>query len=338
VHIGIFAGVDMKKTIYIFSSGDIKREGNTLCFAGKNGKKFFPISEISSLMIFGEVTFNKRLLEFLSSKEVLVHLYNHYGFYIGSFYPRTHYNSGFITLKQCEHYLDYNKRLLLASKFVKGSLKNMLKNLTYYDNRKGGLGLAINFLEKTLTRLNEAKSVEELMALEGQAKEQYYLSFNTILNTEEYRYEKRERRPPRTKLNTLLSFGNSLMYVTVLGEIYKTHLDPRIGFLHSSNDRKFSLNLDIAEIFKPVIVDRVIFTLVNKKMLDSTCYMEEFGGLYLNEKGRKTFVQHYEEKLQQTITIKNIKASYRRIIRQELYKLEKHLIGDKEYEPFIAQW
>ena len=289
-------------------------------------------------MIFGEVTFNKRLLEFLSSKEVLVHLYNHYGFYIGSFYPRTHYNSGFITLKQCEHYLDYNKRLLLASKFVKGSLKNMLKNLTYYDNRKGGLGLAINFLEKTLTRLNEAKSVEELMALEGQAKEQYYLSFNTILNTEEYRYEKRERRPPRTKLNTLLSFGNSLMYVTVLGEIYKTHLDPRIGFLHSSNDRKFSLNLDIAEIFKPVIVDRVIFTLVNKKMLDSTCYMEEFGGLYLNEKGRKTFVQHYEEKLQQTITIKNIKASYRRIIRQELYKLEKHLIGDKEYEPFIAQW
>jgi len=214
----------------------------------------------------------------------------------------------------------------------------MLKNLTYYNNRKGGLDLAIKFLEETLTRLNEAKSVEELMALEGQAKEQYYLSFNVILNAEEYRYVKRERRPPKTRLNTLLSFGNSVMYVTVLGEIYKTHLDPRIGFLHSSNDRKFSLNLDIAEIFKPIIVDRVIFTLVNKKMLDSTCFMEEFGGLYLNEKGRRTFVQHYEEKLQQTITVKRVKASYRRIIRQELYKLEKHLMGEKEYEPFVAQW
>ena len=66
--------------------------------------------------------------------------------------------------------------------------------------------------------------------------------------------------------------------------------------------------------------------------------MDEFGGLYLNEKGRKIFVQHYEEKLQQTITVKGIKASYRRIIRRELYKLEKHLLGDKEYEPFIAQW
>jgi len=124
----------------------------------------------------------------------------------------------------------------------------------------------------------------------------------------------------------------------VLGEIYKTHLDPRIGFLHSSNFRKFSLNLDVAEIFKPIIVDRIIFTLVNKRMLDSTCFMDEFGGLYLNEKGRRIFVQHYEEKLQQTITVKGIKASYRRIIRRELYKLEKHLIGDKEYEPFIAQW
>jgi len=338
VHIEIFAGVKMKKTIYFFSSGDLKREGNTLCFIGKNGKSFFPISEISSLMIFGEVSFNKRLLEFLSSKEVLVHLYNRYGFYIGSFYPRTHYNSGFMTLKQCEHYLNYDKRLSLASKFVEGSLKNMLKNLTYYNNRKGGLDSAIKFIEEILTRLGQAKSVEELMALEGQAKEQYYLSFNVILNAEEYRYVKRERRPPRTRLNTLLSFGNSLMYVTVLGEIYKTHLDPRIGFLHSSNFRKFSLNLDVAEIFKPIIVDRVIFTLVNKRMLDSTCFMDEFGGLYLNEKGRRIFVQHYEEKLQQTITVKGIKASYRRIIRRELYKLEKHLIGDKEYEPFIAQW
>jgi CRISPR-associated protein Cas1 len=177
------------------------------------------------------------------------------------------------------------------------------------------------------------------MALEGQAREQYYFSFNTILSDEEYRYVKRERRPPKTKLDTLLSFGNSLLYVTVLGEIYKTHLDPRIGFLHSSNDRRFSLNLDVAEVFKPIIVDRVIFTLVNKKMLDASCFMEELGGLYLNDKGRKTFVQEYESKLKQTITCaRKLKASYKRLIRLELYKLEKHLIGDKEYEPFVAQW
>jgi CRISPR-associated endoribonuclease Cas6 len=106
------------------------------------------------------------------------------------------------------------------------------------------------------------------------------------------------------------------------------------GFLFLGNNR-----LNVAEVFKPIIVDRVIFTLVNKKMLDASCFMEELGGLYLNDKGRKTFVQEYESKLKQTITCaRKLKASYKRLIRLELYKLEKHLIGDKEYEPFVAQW
>lgn len=244
-----------------------------------------------------------------------------------------------MTLKQCEHYLDNAKRLILARKFVEGSLKNMLKNVAYYHNRKGGLNSIINFIEDTLLKLKQACSVEELMAIEGQAKEQYYTSFNTIISDTEYYYEKRERRPPKGRLNTLLSFGNSLLYITVLGEIYKTHLDPRIGFLHTTNYRKFSLNLDIAEVFKPIIVDRVIFTIINKRMLNSSCFLEELGGLYLNEKGRKIFIEQYENKLKQTISYeKRMKASYQRIIRLDLYKLEKHLIEEKEYEPFIAKW
>jgi CRISPR-associated protein Cas1 len=329
----------MKKTIYIFSSGEIKREGNTLCFKGKDGKKFVPISLVSSLMILGEVSLNKRLLEFLSSNEILVHFFNYYGFYIGSFYPRSHHNSGFMTLKQCEHYLNYDKRLKLARKFVEGAIKNMLKNVMYYNNRKGNLDATLRLMEKSLTELPRVKSVEELMAIEGHSRNGYYLSFDVILNDEAYRYERRERRPPRTPLNTLLSFGNSLLYTTVLSEIYKTHLDPRIGFLHSSNERRFSLNLDVAEVFKPILVDRIIFTLVNKKMLDPSCFMEELGGLYLNDKGRKIFVQQFESKLEQTIAYSNrMKCSYQRLIRLELYKLEKHLIGEKEYEPFIIRW
>lgn len=330
----------MKKTIYIFSHCIIKRKGNTLCLVKANGeKKYVPVSEVSSLMIFGETTFNKRLLEFLSSHEITLHVFNYYGYYVGSFYPRTHYNSGFMTLKQCEHYLDNAKRLVLARKFVEGGLKNMLKNIIYYHNRKGGFLPTIKFLEDALRKIDEARSVEELMATEGQARERYYSSFNMIINDVDYHYEKRERRPPRSRLDTLLSFGNSLLYVTILGEIYKTHLDPRIGFLHATSYRKFSLNLDVAEVFKPIIVDRVIFTLVNKMMLSSSCFMQELGGVYLNENGRRIFAEQYEKKLKQTIKYGKItKASYQRIIRLELYKLEKHLIGEKEYEPFIARW
>jgi CRISPR-associated protein Cas1 len=329
----------LKKDLYIFSSGEIKREGNTLCFISEKGKKFIPISDIASILIFGEISFNKKLLEFLSSNEILVHFYNYYGYYVGSFYPRSHYNSGFMILKQAEHYMNYEKRMQLAKKFVQGSLRNMIKNFKYYESRERELTMPINILENYLSKVPNAKTIEELMAMEGNSKEEYYKAFNIIIKDPKFHYEKREKRPPKSCLNSLISFGNSLLYTTVLGEIYKTHLDPRIGFLHTTNFRKFSLNLDVAEIFKPLIIDRIIFTLVNKNMLDENSFMKEFDGLYLNQKGKSIFIQEYDKKLKQPIKLKNnITRSYRRIIRIELYKIEKHLIGEQEYEPFVSRW
>lgn len=329
----------MKKNIFVFSSGELKREGNTLCFMGEKTKKYIPVSSVASIFVFGEITFNKRFLEFLSSNEIILHFFNYYGFYVGSFYPRTHYNSGYMTLKQSEHYLDSNKRVLLAKKFVLGGLENMIKALKYYDNRGIDLSDSIDTINKNLSKVSSINSIEELMAIEGISREEYYNAFNKIIKNDAFTYEKRERRPPTTPLNTLISFGNSLLYVTILGEIYKTHLDPRIGYLHTTNYRKFTLNLDVSEVFKPIIVDRIIFTIVNKQMIDLSCFTEELGGLYLNEKGRTIFVQEYDKRLTQVISFKKGKrCSYQRLIRLELYKIEKHLMGEKEYEPFISQW
>ncbi|MGC9069058.1 MAG: type I-B CRISPR-associated endonuclease Cas1b [Thermoprotei archaeon] len=329
----------MKKDLYIFSSGELKREGNTLCFINEKGKRFIPISDIASILIFGEISFNKRLLEFLSSNEILLHFYNYYGYYVGSFYPRSHYNSGFMILKQAEHYMNHEKRIQLAKKFVQGSLKNMIRNLKYYESREGGLMLSINTLEDYLSKLSNVKTIEELMAIEGNSREEYYKTFNIIIKDPNFHYEKREKKPPKSRLDSLISFGNGLLYTTVLGEIYKTHLDPRIGFLHTTNFRKFSLNLDVAEIFKPLIVDRIIFTLINKNMLDENSFMRELDGLYLNQKGKSIFIQEYDKKLKQPVKLKSsLKRSYRRIIRIELYKIEKHLIGEQEYIPFMSRW
>jgi len=326
----------LKERIYVFTSGELKREGNTLCFVSEKGKKFLPIAETGEIYAFGEISLNKKLLEFLSTNEVILHFFNYYGYYIGSFYPREHYNSGYMILRQAEHYLNHEDRLHLAAKFVSGAIENMLKNLKYYNNRGCELEDHITNLQEGLSNLQKANSVDMLMAFEGQTKETYYTAFNQIIKNPEYNYTKRTKRPPQSRLDSLLSFGNSLLYTTVLSEIYKTHLDPRIGFLHTTNFRKFTLNLDVAEIFKPIIVDRVIFTLTNKNMLDSSNFMKELDGIFLNEKGKKIFVQEYEKKLQTTITHKTLKrkVSYTRLIRLELYKIEKHLIGEQTYTPY----
>jgi CRISPR-associated protein Cas1 len=130
------------------------------------------------------------------------------------------------------------------------------------------------------------------------------------------------------------------MYVTCLSEIYRTHLDPRIGFLHTTNYRRYSLNLDLAEIFKPIIVDRVIFTLINKGMINASSFQRDSGGIFLKETARQTFVKAYDERLKDTLMMPRLKrhVSYRRLIRMECYKLEKHLIGDEPYVPYVARW
>jgi len=328
----------MKKNIYIFSSGELKREENTLSFVSGGVKKFIPISSVSSIYVFGELSLNKKLLEFLSANHVIVNFFNHYGYYIGSYYPRAHYNAGIITLKQAEHYLDYKKRMSLARKFLMGGVLNMIKTIEYYSSLSESVKGHVERLNEKLSMIINAESIEELMAAEGNIREEYYASFNDIIGKSGFWFYQRERRPPRGPLNALISFGNSMLYVTILGEIYKTHVDPRIGYLHSTNLRKFSLNLDLSEIFKPIIVDRVIFTLINKNIIKDSDFDQNLGGTYLNERGRASFVRQYEEKLNQTITMGKRKISYQTLIRMEIYKLEKHFIGEKEYEPYISRW
>ncbi|QSZ27552.1 type I-B CRISPR-associated endonuclease Cas1 [Aceticella autotrophica] len=330
----------MKKSIYIFSDGELHRKDNTLFFEGENGRKFIPVENTSEIMIFGEVSLNKRFLEFISQSEIILHFFNYYGYYVGSYYPREHLNSGYMILKQAEHYNDDNKRLYLAQKFIEGAYKNIRQVLKYYQNRDKDLEDIIYCIEKLGELINGTLSVNELMAIEGNIREYYYKSFDVILNNRDFEFDVRSKRPPKNSLNTLISFGNSLMYTTVLSEIYKTHLAPRIGYLHSTNFRRFSLNLDIAEIFKPIIIDRVIFSVVSKNMIKKDDFDDNAEGLILKERGKKIFIEEYVSKLTTTIKHRTIgnNVSYRRLIRLELYKLEKHLMEEQGYEPFLAQW
>lgn len=331
----------MKRTIYIFSGGELKRKQNTLYFEReKGGRKYIPVENTGEIMIFGEVTINKRLLDFLSQHEIILHFFNYYGYYSGSFYPRDHYNSGYMVLKQCEHYLDEGKRIELARRFVEGSLANIRKVLSYYANRGVEVYDIIHKIEELEQQTGIKESTEALMAIEGNARDLYYKTFNKIINNDDFEFKRRSRRPPHNRINALISFGNSLVYVVTLSEIYKTHLDPRIGFLHTSNFRRFTLNLDVAEIFKPILVDRVIFYLINKGIINKKHFINSLGGVSLNEKGRMLFIEEFDKRLKTVIQHSSVKkrVSYRRLIRLELYKLEKHLIGEKNYKPFVAHW
>lgn len=326
----------MGRAYYIFSNGRIKRKENTVYIENENGdKKAIPIEDIDTIHLYGEIDLNTKLLNFLSQQNKTIHVYNYYGFYSGSFMPRDRNVSGELTVRQVEHYLDNEKRFFLAFSFVEGAIFHMLRNLREYKD-------TTQFQEKIKTELEKAKvaiNVSELMGCEGRAKDVYYQAFNVIVNNN-FSMEKRQRRPPTNPINALISFANSMIYSTVLSEIYHTQLNPTISYLHEPRQRRYSLSLDIAEIFKPLIADPVIFKLLNNNMIKLEDFEEDVNFCYLNENGRKKFLKEFDQKLATTIKHRKLKrnVSYRTLIRLECYKLIKHLINDEIYTPFKAWW
>ena len=101
------------------------------------------------------------------------------------------------------------------------------------------------------------------MLVEARARELYYRMINEIISNEDFHFTIRTKRPPKDPINALISFENVYLYNRIATEINKTSLDIRIGFVHFTTNRSQSLNLDLADIFKPIIVDRVIFSLIN---------------------------------------------------------------------------
>jgi CRISPR-associated protein Cas1 len=320
----------MMRDHYVFSNGRLKRKNNTVYYINE-------IERIRNLHVYGEADFNTKLLNYLSQYDICIHIYNHYGFYAGTYYPREKSVSGFVIVKQSEHYLDTYKRLYLAVSFIQGAVHHMLRNLRRHKETTANV---IEAIEVEAMQLQSATDIPSLMGREGRIRHQYYQAFNLILN-QNFVFEKREKNPPRDPLNALISFGNSLMYQCVLSEIYRTTLNPTVSYLHEPSTKRFSLCLDLAEIFKPLIVDPVIFSLINKRSLNPNHfdYLEK-EICYLNEEGKKKFISAWEERLKTSIMHRTLKrkTTYRYLIRLECYKLIKHLINDEVYKPFKAWW
>ena len=191
-------------------------------------------------------------------------------------------------------------------------------------------------MTELLIKINEAKTTESLMIYEAQTRQKYYKCFNEILNEEGFCFTTRSRRPPRDALNAMISFGNTMLYQQLAGEIRMTSLDIRFGILHNSKYRAESLNLDLADLFKPVIVDRTIFTLVNRKMISPYKDFKELknGGVYLNETGRYKYIREFENKLSTQIKTGKAYKTYHELLREEVRKIESFFRKKEAYKPY----
>lgn len=326
----------MGSTKYITSMGELSRKDNSLCFR-KNGKNIYiPIENTKEIYCLNEISINSKLLDFFGKNNIVVHFFNFYGGYSGSFYPKNQYNSGKLLVKQVEKFK--NNRIEIAKAIVKGIGANINEVLYhYYKHGKSEVKDCIDWIREDLYKLvDKTENIKELLAYEGEIWMRFYSMFQYFIN-EDFILNKRVKRPPDNPINALISFGNTLLYTKTISAIYRTHLDQRISFLHEPSEGRFSLSLDISEVFKPVIVYKTIFDLVNNKRIQVAKHFEKsLNYCILNEEGRQIFIESFENRIESTFlhTKLNRKISYRTAIKLDCYKLIKNILENKEFIPF----
>lgn len=330
----------MKQSYYLYKSGRLQRKDNTLEVVYRdNTKKSIPVERVDDIYIMTEFDFNTNLLNFLSKFGISVHYFNYYGFYTGTYYPKEQWVSGKLLIKQVENYIQPNKRIIIARAFIEAAAYNIYRNLKYYNNRGKNVQKNIEQIEFLRKQINLCKDVPELMGIEENIRKVYYDSWNEIIN-QDIGFEKRVKNPPDNAINSLISYVNTMIYTRVLSEIYKTQLNPTISYLHEPSERRFSLCLDIAEIFKPIIADRMIFSMLNKKQITENDFEQELNFLYIKESARKEITKELDSRLQTTIKHRTLgrDVSYEYLIRLEIYKLIKYLTEEVPYEGFKMWW
>ena len=326
----------MGSTRYITSMGELTRKDNSLCFRKEGKNVYIPVENTKEIYCLNEISINTKLLDFLSRNNIVVHFFNYYEGYNGTFYPKNQYNSGRLLIKQVEKY--NSSRLVVAKAIVKAIGENIEEVLYhYYKHNKKDVKGTIDWIRKEFTlKIDNANNIKEVMAIEGEVWQKFYSNFKYFL-PEDFIMNKSVRRPPDNPINAMISFGNTLLYTKTISAIYRTHLDQRINFLHEPSEGRFSLSLDISEAFKPVIVYKTIFDLVNnKKITVSKHFDKKVNYCLLNEEGRNIFISAFEERLESVFihpTLKR-KVSYRTAIKLDCYKLIKFILEDKDFSPF----
>ena len=313
--------------------------------------------KITQAVVYGDVTLTSPALTALLEQQADVCFCSRYGRFRGRLAPGLSKNS-LIRLAQHRTHNDPVATLVLARTFVHGKLANMRAMLMRANRKRDDPSIAkaaasIRTVLDQVENLNpeEAQAPPDpsrpqaetlqgtLLGLEGAGTAFYFGVLERLLKGD-WRFQRRQRRPPRDPVNSLLSFGYVLLMNQVASAISVVGLDPYVGFLHSSQYGKPALALDVMESFRPVVVDSVVLTLLNNGMLVQDDFQEDLGAYRLTDEGRRTFLTKFEERLDTAIQhpIFGYKATYRRSLELEVRLLAKGMMGEiPQFQPFVVR-
>lgn len=184
----------------------------------------------------------------------------------------------------------------------------------------------------------EAVNLDVLRGYEGVAATRYFAAFGKLITNSGFSLTGRHRRPPTDPVNSLLSFGYTLLFNNVLSMILAEGLNPYLGNLHRSDRNEPHLAFDLMEEFRSPIVDSLVMKLINQKVLRPTdfTFPNQEGGVYLEANARRVFLKHFEERISSMVSHPDVgnQVSFRRVIQLQIQRYKRMVISNVAYEPF----
>ena len=351
-------------TLYITEPYSIvKKDGETLVVnipanekENKPARKVeVPLIKITEVVIVGDSTLTAQALAVLMEQRAEITFLNAYGGFRGRVVPAESKNS-ILRLAQFRAHEDSQRSFGLARRFVSGKIHNM-RTLLLRSNRRvneQNVAEAAESLRGMLAHVEKLQHDGEppadpskpqkgtswgtLGGYEGAASAEYFEAFGSLLRGDTgLGFETRSRRPPRDPVNAILSYGYTLLMHQCASAIKTVGLDTYIGFLHSSQYSKPALALDLMEEFRAPVVDSVVLTLINNRILQSSDFIDEMGAYRLKDGARRSFLEKFEERMSTEIEhpVFKYKATYRRCIELQARLLGKAFDGEiGSYQPF----
>lgn len=337
-----------------------RSEGGTVLVPAN--KRRIPLHKVDDVIVMGDVTLTASALQMLLEKNIEIHFLDGLGRFKGRLTPGLSKNS-MLRLAQHRAHNDPPKRSELARRFVIGKLSNQRTMLQRYNRRQpdpafdqeialigsnihqlAALSMIVTVEPAQLVSGDvgiEGTPLETILGLEGSGSAAYFRCFGKMLtDREQWPFAGRIKRPPTDAVNSLLSYGYSLLTTQVASAVQIVGFDQFVGFLHSSTYGRPALAFDLIEEFRPLIVDSVVLTLLNNRMLTRDDFQVELGACRLKKEPRKLFLTRFEERLNEEIThpVFGSRIKYRRCIEMQARLAAKYLTGEIEaYPPFITR-
>lgn len=307
-----------------------------------------PIHHLESICAFGPITLTPPALDLCWEHGVAVNFLSEFGYLQARL---TGVADTSVTLRRAQFRAadDPAKCAAIARQIIAGKLQNSRNSLlrgareSEISNLKSEITAATDALARQIRGLNEVRELEAVRGAEGLGSAQYFSVFSLLLKQqrEAFGFTARSRRPPRDRVNCLLSFLYALVRHDCIAALTAAGLDPFVGFLHADRPNRPSLALDLMEEFRPWLADRLAVTLINRQQIGPDDFnVREGGAVEFTEAGRKRVITAYQERKRETLTHPLLDQTLRigQLPFVQARILARHLRGDMaDYIPLVPK-